>query len=115
MQFLGLNSTNWRQKLGQELRRVGYELGNLDEVLDDEISVSPLGQGPSFVLQVKHYEYVSWHAYLYNAADMTDSSEEAPEPIADWRLSTDEKHPKSCYDVWIDWIVEGVRDASRST
>jgi hypothetical protein len=84
-------------------------------VFDDKIGVSPFGRGPSFVLQVKYYDYVGWHAYLYPATDVTDSSAEAVEPIADWRLSTSEKHPKSCYDVWIDWIADGVRDASRKT
>ena len=64
VQFLGLKSTDWRDKLDRQLHRVGYQLGELDESFDDEITVAPLGRGSSFRLRVKYYDYVGWHAFL---------------------------------------------------
>ena len=110
MQFLGLKSTAWREKLNEQLRRVGYQLGDIDESFDDEVAVSPFGHGDSFVLHIKYYDYVGWHAYLYPAADA--ESDDDPESIADWCFDASEMHLKSCYDVWIDWIVHAVGDAA---
>ena len=100
----GLDSLDWCHKLDLELRRVGYVLGRRGDDGDDEVAVDPLGSGPRFVLQIRHLQELGWFAVL------SLNSEEA-EPIADWFLDTNEKHARSCYDVWIDWFVDAVRSA----
>lgn len=45
MKWRGLQTLEWRQKLNQQLRRVGYRLGELDETFDDEIATRQLDLG----------------------------------------------------------------------
>src|SRR5437016_525783 len=100
-----------RAMLDRQVFRVGYAVGSVGSwdcdprlITQLDIPVQPLGRGPAFLLRLEQGPYGAWEwGSLLN--------HDASEKLADFAFDSTRPYSKSCYEVWIEQIVEGVRCA----
>jgi hypothetical protein len=104
--FKLLDNAQLRRRLADLLYQAGYTLGTWDSeprlIARLVIPLEPLGRGPRFLLRLEQGLDQEWRwGVLLNH----DASAE----LARFDFDTAKHYTKSCYEVWMEQIVEAVR------
>lgn len=113
--FAILDRPGLRDALDERLARIGHraEVTEWVEPWPRELLVAmiPLGRQPAPIhLRLLEGLDQSWR-YGELVRNLGAQNEEI---LAEFDFDTSRRFDKSCYEVWIDWIVEAVSRASRS-
>jgi hypothetical protein len=106
--FKLLDDCRLRGVLERQLFRVGYTLGSWDcdprLITQLDVPLQPLGRGPAFLLRPEQGPYGDWEwGCLLN--------DDASAELARFAFDATRPYSKSCYEVWLEQIVEAVRHA----
>jgi hypothetical protein len=107
--FKLLDDPRLRGMLKRQLFRVGYDLGSWESdphlMTHLDVPVQPFGRAPVLLLRLEQGPYGDWEwGCLLNH----DASAE----LGRFAFDTTKPYSKSCYEVWIEQIVEAVRCAA---
>lgn len=109
--FRLLDDSRYRRRFESELRQIGYSLGDYhaDETLLRELDVpfEPLGKAQRLCLRLTQDAYQDW---AYGSLFAVDFPEDV---MAEFDFDPRIHYAKSCYDVWLESILDAVRRSTK--